>query len=253
MMTPEHRAAISLNNTGVALLQRRCYRQGFATLNDAVAAMSSVSRRINQQDGGLNDGGHSPRETHCMDTMLYEAAKRLAKPEPSTDGQYDLQVLSGSENPAVLASATDFSCKRAFLLQIESLDWEAASIENSYDLQASMILQNLGIAYRCMGSLTDDASAKINFYIGAMHLFALSYSVLLNSCESHLDGTMEETALQRFVFAASLILQNLVQLSAFLGLRQYGEEYSSRLETMRSFARGMIQDWGNEGFTAGAA
>jgi hypothetical protein len=285
-ITPEHRAAISLNNTGVALLQRRCYTQGFATLRDAVAAMSSVSRRINQQEDGPNDGDDSSRETPCVSAMIHQAAKRLAKPELSVDlnaaSQYDLHVLSDCENPPVLqeyphqdlstpslhlhnqvtpsvftatpsptAHAIDFNCLCAYLLRIEALDGEVSAGLN-YELQASVILQNFGVAHRLMAGLTDDPYSKLGFHVGAMNMFTLSYSIMMNSCERHLRGNLEEMALQRFVFTSSLILQNLVELSALLGLHHYGREYKSRLEDLRKSARD-VQDCSHEGFAAGAA
>jgi hypothetical protein len=277
-MTPEHRAAISLNNTGVTLLQRRCHRQGIATLRDAVVAMSSASRRIlDQQEECPNDGVHSSTETPCMNVMVQQAAKRLAKPEPSVDrntvSQYALQVLSGCENPSGLqeyphhnlftstptptsttpsptAPSTGFNNNRAFLLRIEALNYEA-STEHNFDHQASIILQNFGVANRVMASLTNDLRSKHDIHVVAMRVFTSSYSMLTNNCES--DDTMEETELEHFFLTATSILQNLVELSTLLGLHQYGQEYSSRLEDMRNSARDMLQDWSFEGLAARAA
>jgi hypothetical protein len=271
--TPEHRAAISLNNTGVTLLQRRCYRQGIATLHDAVAAMSSASRRINQREHCPNDVPHCSRERPCMDAMLHQAAKRLAKPEPSVDlntvSQYDLQVLSDCENPSLLQGyphrnlstsmpptpstttpTTAFNNNLALLLRIEVVNNEA-STEHNFDLQASVILQNFGVANRVMAGLTDDLHSKHELHVGAMSVFTSSYSILTNSCGS--GDNMEETDLQRFVFTATPVLQNLVELSTLLGLDHYGQEYRSRLEDMMNSARDMLQDWRFEGLAAGAA
>jgi hypothetical protein len=270
-ITPEHRAAISLNNTGVILLQRRCYRQGIATLHDAVVAMKSASRRINQREDCPKVGPHSSRETPSIDSMIHQAAKRLAKPEPSVDrnaaSHYDLQVLSDCENPSVLqeyhhhnlsttttpsttAPTTGFNNNHAFLLRIEALDYEA-STEHNFDLQASVILQNFGVAKRVMAGLTDDLRSKHEHHVGAMRVFTSSYSILTNSCER--CDNMEETDLQRFVFAATPVLQNLVELSTLLGLDHYGQEYRSRLEDMRNSARDMLKDCSHEGSAAGAA
>jgi hypothetical protein len=275
MITPEHRAAISLNNTGVTLLQRRCYRQAIATLRDAVVAISSASRRIDQErEDSPNNSDLFSRETPCINAMIHQAAKRLAKPEPSVDhttvSQYDLQVLSDCENPSILqqyphhylstptpttpsptAPVTGFNNNHAFLFRIEALNYEA-STDHNFDLQASIILQNFGVANRVIAGLTDDLRFKHELHVGAMRFFTSSYSVLTNSCQS--GDTMEETELQRFVFTATHVLQNLVELSTLLGLHQYGQEYSSRLDDMRNAARrDMLQDWSFEGLAAGAA
>jgi hypothetical protein len=272
MMTPDHRAAISLNNTGVTLLQRRCYRQGIATLLDAVVAMSSASRRINQREDCPNDGPPSSRETPCIETMIHQAAKRLAKSEPSVDrntvSQYDFQVLSDCGNPFILqeyphhnlststpnnpspaAPTTGFNNNPAFLLRIEALNYEASTEHN---FQASIILQNFGVANRVLAGLTDDLTSKHELHVGAMHVFISSYSILMNSSE--IGDNMEETELpQRFVVMATSVLQNLVELSTLLGLHQYGQEYSSQLEDIRNFARDVLQDWSFEELAAGAA
>jgi hypothetical protein len=281
-MNLEHRAAISLNNIGVALLQRRCYQQGFRTLRDAVEAMTSAASRRTQQRSGSTEGGYSSsRETPCEEVMLHQAAKRLANPEPSVDrnaaSQYDLHVLSECEHPAVLldhpphsvstpspsllhhhtitpltAPRADFNDKRAYLLRIEALNYEA-SAERNYDVQSSIILQNFGIAYLYMADMTDAASTDIHVQLGAMHIFTKSYSVLMASCQSHLNGNyLEDTELQRFCLLASLILQNLVELSTLLGLHQHVLEYNSCLENIQNSARDM-QDWSQKGFAAGAA
>jgi hypothetical protein len=207
-----------------------------------------------------------------MNAMIHEAAKRLAKPEPSADhntgSQYDLQILSDFEHPSVLqesphhnlstststtpsptAPTTGFNSNPAFLLRIEALN--EASTEPNFDLQASVILQNFGVANRVMAGLTHDLRSKHELHVGAMRVFTSSYSILTNSCES--GDNMEETQLQRFVLTATPVLQNLVELSMLLGLNQYGQEYSSRLEDMRNSARDMWQDWSFEGLAAGAA
>jgi hypothetical protein len=233
-MTPEQRAAISLNNAGVTLLQLRCYQQGFRTLRDAVGAMSAASHRIQQQHGSTGDDNSSSRETGddnsssretsddnsssretgddnsssretgddnsssretvddnsssretlCVEAMLHQAEKRLAKPEPSVDhnvaSKYcDLQTISEWEHPAALLDyphhdvstpslslhyhdtithvapftpMADFNDKRAYLLRIEALDYEASAGHN-LDLQSSIILQNFGMAHRCMAGI----------------------------------------------------------------------------------------------------
>jgi hypothetical protein len=216
-MILEHRAAISLNNTGVTLLQRRCYQQGFRTLRDAIGAMSAASHRIQQQHGSTGDGNSSSRETLCMEAMLNQAEKRLAKPEPSVDrnavSQYDLQVISECEHPAVLldyphhnvstpspslhdqdtithvspftpstAPMADFNDKRAYLLRIEALDYDASSGHN-FDLQSSIILQNFGMAHRCMAGLSDVASTNAHLQLRANRIFTMSYSLLMTSAK----------------------------------------------------------------------
>jgi hypothetical protein len=290
-MILEHRAAISLNNTGVALLQRRCYQQGFRTLRDAAGAMSAAaSRRVQEQHGCTGDGNSSSRETFCVEAMLRQAEKRLSKPEPSVDRNaarqyYDLQVLSECEHPAVLLDCphhksvstpspslhhhntitpvapstpltgprADFNDKRAYLLRIETLNYDA-SVEHNYNVQSSIILQNFGIAFLCMSNITDAASTNPNVQLTstAMQIFKKSYSILMLSCQSHLSGNSEEMELQRFYLLASLILLKLVELSTLLGLHLYLLDYNSRLENIRNSARDM-QDWSQKGFAAGAA
>jgi hypothetical protein len=287
-MILEHRAAISLNNTGVTLLQRRCYQQGFRTLRDAVGAMSAASHRIQQQHGSTGDWNSSSRETLCVEAMLHEAEKRLAKPEPSVDRNvaskyYDLQIISEWEHPAALldyphhdvstpspsldhhhtithvapftpptAPMADFNDKRAYLLRIEALDYEA-SVGHNLDLQISIILQNFGMAHRCMAGLTDVASTNAHLQLGANRIFTMSYSLLMTSCEeSHLNGNLDDTELQRFGLLKTLILQNLVELSNLLGFHRQVFEYNSRLENIQNSARCM-QDLSLKRFATGPA
>jgi hypothetical protein len=266
-MIPEHRAAISLNNTGVALLERRCYRQGLRTLSNAVAVMNAAFRRIEEQKGG-DEVSPADEPHYGINTMLHQATQRLAYPEILVENRtlshYDLKVLSDYQNPSVLqeqpnhytpsispSPTSSTHCTISYLLRIEALDCEAPT-KHIYDLQSSIILYNFAIAYRCMADVTDDLHSKHELLVAAMQLFHLSYSILTTASESHLEGKLGDLPLRRLILTATLVLQNLVQLSALLGLDQYGEEYNRRLENMRNSA-GFMQDLSHEGFAAEAA
>jgi hypothetical protein len=268
-MIPDQRAAISLNNTGVELLQRRCYHQGMSTLKDAVALASAAL--VNRGQG--EDGADCSRQELYMEAVLHQAAQRLAKPEPrvSTESQFELQILSDYQSPAIfqeqqyrnpstarsnqitLPPVPSIFTDHAYLLRIDALDFEPSSAGLNLELQSSILLLNLGIAYRCMADLVDEVSTKNELQVGAMRIFAYSYSVLMSKCETLFGDHVDDMDLQRLLLATILVLQNLVSLTSLLERHELFQEYTSRLDQLQHSSRGMRHDWSHGDFSAGAA
>jgi len=253
-MKSEHRTAISLNNTGVALLERGCIKQSFQTLADSVAVMTAA----------FQNGGQSMTTNYeAHQGMLHLAAQRQARlePEPFVVRPYDIQVLSDYQSLDALSALfyayvtappslsyplssfykDNINNNHAVLLRIEGLDNDS-SIENGYELESAIILYNYGIAYRCMAYLTQDICSRYEINVGAMKLLHLSYSIVSANCESHAATDLEECELRRIVLLSTLVLQNLVLLSTELGLQEYGQEYHNRLGVLLQSAQQMVTD-----------
>jgi hypothetical protein len=241
----EFKAAVHLNNTGVALLQRRCYSQAIETLRDAVAIMKIVCAR--------SEGLQAPvflqgKECSGADIPinLHEAAQRMANPQASTvevPVKVSLQALSDDSGlQALLEGLTAISPLQdvqmgslaltsnvAHFLRIEPADFEIPS-EKDAVIVSSVIIYNFGMAYRCISSFSTACKGKLND--GVFHMFHLGYSILTSRSTLEQYDT-NSVQFDRIQFVTLLLLRNLVDLSHQMGRFDDHKEYSRRLIILR--------------------
>jgi len=245
-----YRSAISLNNIGVALLERGAPQHALNTLKDAVHVTSSLA-------------GHS-EEPPAMSSfqvalMLSKAAQRLA----STSQMRSQRAASSSracrlmerdstsmrmevgertvENPAP-ASDSDEQNKHASLISthmgfseyaapIYIDDTEINSLtDRDPDLDSSIMLLNFGIAHLCTCETPDILVSRTREEVErtALMLFTLSYQTL------NYGNELGESALHRItLLVAIMLLSNLTRLSFKLGNHEKAREYYDRLVLSR--------------------
>jgi hypothetical protein len=226
----ELRAADHLNNTGVSLLQRSCYRQAVLTFADAMSLIKIASSRPIEVYASYQ--GIAPvqlREEYFNEIQikLRKAAQRLANPIPSTvdiSDEITIKVVSDDESPTTFYRGC--LTNAAHLLRVEPVESEAPS-KHDLAVQSSVLLYNYGIAYRCLSSLSASVEDMKKLDHGALHLFNLSFSALPS--RSCLSGCYIEAKIPRIKLGALLVLRHLVDLSHRLGFESERAEYSRRL------------------------
>jgi hypothetical protein len=75
--------AIVLNNMGITLLEKNCYEQAIATLQDSLSIMQSITHRVTSRE--VNDTVGCDDYIHLMSVatnMHNHAIKRTSMPEP---------------------------------------------------------------------------------------------------------------------------------------------------------------------------
>lgn len=200
----ELKAVIHLNNSGVSLLKKRCYRQGMATLADAVSIMKVASGRCEEEtlllDGLCWNKQERQRQEDLSDqhnkinAMLQKADRCLSNPRPSkvemTRGKRlilisdrDILLLgnSGSRTIESIVSTrtTNNQDQVLRLIQIDALDQYD---HENYDLavESAIALYNYGVAFTCLASLaTTPAPLAEKLNTGALQMSQMSYSALL--------------------------------------------------------------------------
>jgi hypothetical protein len=185
----DFKAAVHLNNTGVSLLQRRCYRQAMNTLSDALSIMKAVSSRL---EASSTEAPTLQGEEFSTDIQgkLRDATQRLASPRPSTVEMcknISVQVLSDDSSPtAVEPSLLEEDCDTGspcsqviYLIRMEPADFEVPS-EKDMAFESSTILYNYGMAYRCLSSLSTFTPFAPKLDSRAFQMFHLAYSTLLS-------------------------------------------------------------------------
>jgi len=214
------RAVVHLNNVGVSLLQRRCYRQAMLTFGDAIAIMKALSPAKASEDNSFDHAPVLPaiEVSSDIEGKLKRAAQRLAKPIPSkipSMGALPLEVLSDDE---ILKAEANTA--KLYLICLDTIEFEAADY-SEFNFVSSVILYNHGIAYRCLGALSSSLPFVEKLDKGALHMFTLAYAT---ANQAILMGKQSQVLL-----IATLALRNLVQLSQHLGHLTEGNEYNRRL------------------------
>jgi hypothetical protein len=210
----DHRAAIALNNMGVSLLERRAYGQGMETLKDAIFVMKRVLRPPSISSQGF---GKTPNSTRYAEAKVDRASKRMANPHPIPSA-LSIDVVSHcttfshrSGSGSVLHGGSSSPLRSPF--RIDATDLVSLGEENRYfDLEASIMLYNFGLAHLCMAKL---AKTPIKMQEGALKLFNMAYSILAPLCDKEGHGIREDMVL----LLAATTLNNIVVLLTQMGKR----------------------------------
>jgi hypothetical protein len=198
-------AAIALNNMGVSLLERRCYRQAMEAFSDAMTVMREISM-LHKEPSNMVYKRPSLRPSYTNDAKLQKAIYNLAHcqrdvdPDHKSDSHINFCVLTERGCTAVIGSALQdesiFKSSTTFLIRVEL---ERKSIHDCLDrdraFESAIILHNLGNAYKCLASVATSASTAKKNLESSLKIFELSYSVLQNEWSPELDQELSSQVL----------------------------------------------------------
>jgi hypothetical protein len=149
----EYRAAIALNNVGVALLRRHLYPEAMVTFKDAMMLLPTTMVDRAENESRLT----SARE---LDTVLHRAYQRISlapnSPEPA---DFHIVVVSSQQHPAELYDRLDDESAVQFCINIDPLadeDWD----DDSYDIDAGTIIFNMAL-FRLGESLLSECGLMV--------------------------------------------------------------------------------------------
>ena len=223
----ELKAAISLSNSGVALLERHCYRSAMECLSDAVSVMKKV---VDLQERPPTLPPKVPEET--TQQRLQKAAHQVSTCAPSSMTlEFDLKVLSDAESPSVLQQELfapkdqDGNIRKRetlYLVRMEPDDFQDSFSNEDLPAQAATILYNYGVAYHCL-SFCVSASDALGLIAGTLKLSHLAYITL---SASSTDATYRE------LLITALCLQTLVKVAHLLGFGSDSLHYAELLASL---------------------
>lgn len=179
------RNAVALNNIGVLLLNRRCYNQALATLNDAVTLLKHSSQH---DDGTYDDLAVDYRRESVEKHHL--ALQRLSQPEVCTSQDFvSIEILRTSEQllEDISSSASDMrNCPTLFPIRIEEIDFNYR-MEGDIDFESGIVLHNYAIAHFCLwkSKTLSRLASRQSHYNCAIKLLQMSYNV----CSKSIDET----------------------------------------------------------------
>jgi hypothetical protein len=156
-----YRVAIHLNNVGVALLERRAYKQALDTLKDAVTVVRQAF--VDEDDENQS-------------SMLTKAARRLATPKSlvlASSGLVTISEDAGFETirPLTHAGGSD---QALCAVKMEHFGQEDRDI----DIDSATVLHNFSVAHLLLACVAKTNSCAKQLRVGALKLASLSYRTL---------------------------------------------------------------------------
>jgi len=262
----DFKAAVHLNNVGVTLLQRQCYRQAVEILNDSILVMKMASRRspTHDSDGSSNN---STDDLLNIPEKLQHAAIVLSNPKPESCVAHQqkkviLRVISDDEDPIRIGSSfcshqsqhndssdtnttnpnqdistdnVNVDSKVVYIVRMEpvGLGGGGGSTEKLGAVESSIVLYNHGIALQClslsMSGRPQATTSKIDQ--GSFYISQLAFTTL--SSRDTLEKLCMSDKLNRFLLANVLSLGQLIKLSQQLGMPEKHIEYCRYLDTLQ--------------------
>ena len=209
-------AAVALNNMGVSLLERKCYRQSLETLHDAVQLTRTQRPR--------------PVSMLPKQHIIADAYQRQCKPEPSKpERPLHMEVVSDDSD--------SISCLRATHTQDACIAIRLEGFDSTNDVQVdvAVILHNYAIAALCLSLAhpTSKASAQL-LQTCLKSLLQCQKELSARYANLDMDG---DFALVHKVFVVAVISTNsLLQALINLGTQEFEAqilECQTKLETLK--------------------
>ena len=203
-VTAHHRkGAALLNNMGVSLLQNGAFGDAMRTLHDAVLVMSNVCCTKNAL---------SPQDAKCLGVTtncLAQARERLASPNACP--MFMVQPALEYDAPTPPFSFLDLEDYHHFEIEENSFHHPYhificavgvepnncscrcgnGSVDFARNLDSAIMTYNLGLSYVCISKCQPEAELRRGFEDAAIHLFAMSESIL-QQCQEYGDKSHKE-------------------------------------------------------------
>lgn len=203
----EFRAVLALNNIGVSMMDRGCYRQALETMHDAVFLMKAVCRGSPSFVTGFSD-----RKPQDVESMLRRATERLLHPEQTEDASVEIMTLtvsdeghSGDMESTLVVCPFNHEVLIALRLD-DSFNFDAlGQVESS--IMSTCILHNFGLCCICRAKAADVSDLDLARLLhNAARIFELCQSVL----------STQSTACRNGLHLKLLFFLGYVVLSAFI-------------------------------------
>ena len=176
-----HRAAIALNNIGVALSERFSPREAYIAIKDAVYVMKAIFLHIER-------GEPLPEEEDVAGRLARSNANmaRIAN-SPRTMTERGLVVIHGQSEvlsvsidiPSVISEAARDNV--FFLLTIENGLLDSLYDHSVMEIQSLIILNNFAVANSILLKRTDKEPDSDHLLENAFSLFSYTYTILKNN------------------------------------------------------------------------
>jgi len=204
-MNQLHVVVACLNNTGVSLMEKGCYRQAMMTLNDAVSIMKNLTQSL--ESGGPN------LEASDFLPLVRAAEQRLMHPTPVSHYSMNnlVHVISEFDDFAAVFGSVEALTKKTLLRQ-QGMEATPAiyliKLDGEYCYSAftsAVIMYNYGMAYHQLSKLDSSLPYCVNLIQAACNMFQLAFLSLQGGEEIRLSTSRSQVV-------AFCVLTQLVDL-----------------------------------------
>jgi len=243
-LVKDYRAAVALNNLGIAMLQRRAYRESLSTFKDAMKAMHSIfqSEALDFLASPSSKDGKTTDNSVDVDRKLQRAMRRLRQIE-ATDYESSVlcpnlrvdvvtyeEVLERSLFGSILKQGPSSTGSRAAALsfRIEATSCCSLLDKGETDVQAAMMLYNYAVVHLILSRTAkkDREYAKAKMWRqGSVKL--LSRNIALSK---YALRDSEHLAMMQDSQESAVILSLLIIATLILALNESGQ--STEAETL---------------------
>jgi len=242
------KAAVYLNNLGVSLMRRGCFRPAMKTFTEAIAVAKLCSCSKHIEIGQLaHPTSFERHDSVDIRKVLDKAYHRLSHSKPPLMIGIELEVISDDENPGgiqsrCLAEAAPTSiklCVGNFVINTDHLDTEKPN-EQDMMIECSIIFYNHGMAYLCLFSLSSSSPFANELYVSAFRMFHLAFLTLTSD---HLKKEeLPPHQMNRLFIITLFVFRSLIIFSSALGLTKERDEYLHRLVHLKHCIHAFCRD-----------
>lgn len=232
-MDTTHMSAIALNNIGVTLLQRNCYRESMTVFNHSLTLMRLIIEK-KEIDSESNSFLHSASMMLARDSSTNNVRKQ--KKGNNCDLQLNVictNVNNGASELIEAAHETP-SSSNLFAIRMDNVDNETYSYDSQQSqIESAIVLYNMGTVCRCYAyeaSTLSKCPRKIqDMYSKGMKFYSAAYDILSNIMCDEID--LFETQCQGLLIM--MILQNLIYISSQYNDIVQARDYYRKLGDIR--------------------
>lgn len=237
----QYRSAIALNNTAVSLLTRGHYHPAFHALKDAAA----IVRKVCSLGGGGGDyeNNNDVDKGEWMQMAMDRANKQIASVGivDQTLSNSPLLLRISCEDSPSLVYQTLTSCIEditsfdvGFPTTIDPVDSESCTGDDGFYFETSIILYNLGLAFRCVVVSTNDCDCQERANEKVHRLFTMAEAMVAYVVVQGNHYVQCRLLLFKTVLAHSL-LNSSIALNSEMYFAKYSLAMQHQLQTIEKY------------------
>jgi hypothetical protein len=213
-------AALALNNVGVSLLERGCYRQGMEVLQDGITVLKDLFKSTEMETTVVGHLVTSITNTSNSTKLLQKARGKVLQPQyllSDATASPSIQTISYQVNglSEILSHmGTSLSSSQIFLVRMDvPLECSSFSVSNAPDLESAVLLYNFGMAQLLLSRVVPHGGALM-MTDNAHRILHLASSIIARRSSTFCD-TLEETALLQM---GLVVLHGIIQVLVETGM-----------------------------------
>jgi hypothetical protein len=229
---PVHKAAVSLNNTAVALLSKGFFREAMVTLKDSLHLMKMASQL---EEKNLL----SPEEEEMYLTSLHNAQRHSSVMMMSESNSAMIKSVSSQTLAyALFETSDDFFRQVPMPIFIEMMQDDDTDMSAGFDFECATILYNYGLSHSLLANASaDNESTQFSLRHSALRCFQLAETILVKIDEQCDDDDMEYFEIQETMLLGALLMRSLVQVNDELNRAPSANAYRQALQKSLAFVQ----------------